>query len=877
MLYRSQPKASLFLGASFFVLAASAAPVMAQETAQAETESVIVTGTRVTGMTAADSAAPITVLGSDALTHVGQPNLIQSLSQTLPSFEAEGRGGDTGQLTLSARLRGISPNDTLVLVNGKRRHSTANLHVLAGAFQGAATTDLDLIPTNAIDHIEVLEDGAAAQYGTDAIAGVVNIILKHNNTGGMFEATGGQYYQGDGNTYDFSGNIGFDLDGKGFLTISGEKRFKGFSTRGGSDPRVADINGNVLPGLPYNAAAIPGFPRPGYGDGDPESQLTTVFYNSEYDILPNLTLYSFGSYGRRIAKAWEGYRTPNQAGFTALQSSNQQYLAPGSANPGCGTGITPASGLNACYQTNPSGSYTTPGEIIFSTVGFKPQETLAEDDFSYTFGGRGEIEGWNWDLSGTYGKDIDRIGTANSVNTSLFVDTHTTPLNFYDGAFVASELTGNLDVTKNFNVGLATPLSIAAGFEGRENTYAINPGDPASYYKVGAASFPGYGPVSVLAHSRKNYAEYVDFAVSPIEDLQIDIAGRHEYYTDFGDAKVGKITARYDLSPAFAVRGTLATGFRAPTLPEEYYTQTNVAPTSATVTLGPNSPGARAEGITPLGPESSVNYSIGFVAHLWDNFSATVDGYSIAIGNRIVGTGTAPCKSNGVIVSTVVCNALTANGNVLDPGVVSTGTSVFVNGVSTLTHGVDITANYNSDFEDWGTVNWTAAANWGETSISRTAPNPAALAGITLQTPISIANLTSLAPKFKFILGGLWNLDAWTINLKEEIYGPTVGYTTPGSGGTAAFPVFFVVNGANYYQIKTPTAGITDLDISYAFTEHVSFTVGASNLFDQRPPVMPLQTSGQPLDSGTQFSQPFSQSPYGIDGGFYFGRVSFNW
>jgi iron complex outermembrane receptor protein len=876
MSYRSKPKASLFLGASFFVLAASVVPVMAQEIAQAQ-ESVIVTGTRVTGMSAADSAAPITVLGSDALTHVAQPNLIQSLSQTLPSFEAESRGGDTGALTLSARLRGISPNDTLVLVDGKRRHSTGNLHVLGGAFQGAATTDLDLIPTNAIDHIEVLQDGAAAQYGTDAIAGVVNIILKHNSTGGMLGATGGQYYQGDGNTYDFSGNVGFDLGGKGFLSISGEKRFRGFSTRGGPDPRVADINGNVLPGLAYDATAIPGFPRPGYGFGDPESQLTTVFYNSEYEIMPNLTLYSFGSYGRRDAKAWEGYRTPDQSGFIALKFSNQQFLAPGSANPGCGTGITPATGLNACYQQNPGGTYTTPGEVIFSTVGFKPQETLAEDDFSYTFGGKGEIEGWNWDLSGTYGKDVDKIGTANSVNSSLFVDTHTSPLNFYDGSFIASELTANLDVTKNFDVGLASPLSVAAGFEGRENTYAITQGDPASFYKVGAASFPGYGPVSVLAHSRKNYAAYFDLAVLPIKDLQIDLAGRFEHYTDFGDAHVGKITARYDLTPEFAVRGTVATGFRAPTLPEEYYTQTNVAPTSATVTLGPNSPGAKAEGITPLGPESSVNYSIGFVAHLWDNFSATVDAYSIAIGNRIVGTGTAPCKSNGVVVSTVVCNALVANGNVLDPSVVSTGTSVFVNGVSTLTHGVDVTANYLSDFGDWGAVDWSGAANWGETSISRTAPNPAALAGIALQTPTSIANLTSLAPKFKFIFGGLWSLDALTINVKEEIYGPTRGYTTPGSGRTASFPVFFVVNGANYYQIKTPTTFLTDLDISYAFTEHVSMTVGAANLTNQSPPVQGLQTNGQPLDSGTQYSQPRSQSPYGINGGFYFGRVVFNW
>src|SRR3954463_1545539 len=223
MSYRAKTKSSLLLGTSFLAFAALAAPALAQQMAQADTEAVIVTGTRVTGMTAADSAAPITVIGSDALTKAGQPKLIQALAQITPSFSAEALGGDTGALTLSARLRGLSPNDTLVLVNGKRRHSTGNLHVLGGQYQGAATSDLDLIPVAAIDHIEVLQEGAAAQYGTDAIAGVVNIILKKNSSGGMAQASTGQYFEQGGDTYDFSGNIGFDL-GKGFLSITGEKR-----------------------------------------------------------------------------------------------------------------------------------------------------------------------------------------------------------------------------------------------------------------------------------------------------------------------------------------------------------------------------------------------------------------------------------------------------------------------------------------------------------------------------------------------------------------------------------------------------------------------------------------------------------------------------
>lgn len=843
---------------------------------QADTE-VIVTGTRVSGTTASDSPAPITVLGGDALTSTGEPNLISSLSQNLPSFELEAHGGDTGTLTMSARLYGLSPNDTLVLVDGKRRHATANLHVDSGAFQGADTTDLDLIPPEAIDHIEVLQDGAAAQYGTDAIAGVVNIILKHNNSGGMFTATGGQYFTGDGHTYDFSGNKGFDLDGKGFVSITAETRYRGFSQRTGPYARVATSTGAELSGLPFDATAIPGFPNTSYQIGDPESTLTTVFFNSEYDVLPNITLYSFGSYGYRNATANETYRPPNQAGFIAREYSNEKYLPPGSSNPGCGTGVTPASGVNPCYGVIPSGSYATPGEVIYSTTGIRPQENMREDDYSYTFGGRGDIAGWHWDLAGTYGRDVDKISTIHSGNGSLFVDTHSTPSNFYDGSFTASELTSNLDITKHFNVGLVTPLHVAFGFEGRRNSYAITEGDPYSYFGIGATGFPGFGPTSAGAHSRRNYAEYVDVSLSPIEDLQIDLAGRHEYYTDFGDAKVGKLTVRYDINPSFAVRGTVASGFRAPTLEEEFYTQTNVTPTSAVVTLGPNSAGAAAEGISKLGPEHSLNYSVGFVAHLWDHFSATVDGYSIALDHRIVGTGTAYCLSNGVTVSTQVCNALTANGNDIDPSVTTTGTTVFLNGVDTRTQGVDVTANYASDFGNWGRVNWTAAANTNQTTITREAPNPAALAGVTLQTPTSLAALTSLSPKFKVVLGGLWHLDAWTVNLREEIYGSTTNYVTPGSGATASLPVYYVVNGANYYQVRTPTAGITDLGISYAFTKTLSLTVGADNLFNKKPPVLPIQSNGQPLDGGSTYYPPLSQSPYGINGGFYFARANINW
>ena len=324
-------RAALLAGAGFMAVAVGGIPVRAQEVALAETEAVIVTGTRVSGLTAEDSAAPVTVIGSDVLDHVGQPNLIQALAQISPSFSAEARGGDTGALTLSARLRGLSPNDTLVLVNGKRRHSSANLHVGAGQFQGAATADLDLIPVAAVDHIEVLEEGAAAQYGTDAIAGVVNIILKKNASGGVVNATAGQYIKGDGETYDFNGNIGFPLGSKGFLSFTAEKQFHGFSQTGGQDIRLVDVTGAPR-ALAYPVAGIPNYPRVNLVEGDAEKQLTTIAANLEYELVPNLTLYADATYGERQAKAHEQYRQPNQV--IATPGSNQPFNAITNPNTG---------------------------------------------------------------------------------------------------------------------------------------------------------------------------------------------------------------------------------------------------------------------------------------------------------------------------------------------------------------------------------------------------------------------------------------------------------------------------------------------------------------------------------------------------------------
>ena len=821
----------------------------------AQIDEVVVTGTRITGVRAADSAAPISVISAGALQRVGPPDLFQALAQNEPSFNAQVFGYDTAALTVSAALRGLNPNDTLVLVDGKRRHPTANLAVDNGSpFSGSAPADLSFIPVGAIDHIEVLQDGAAAQYGSDAIAGVVNIILKDADHGGSISGTGGQYYSGDGDTRSWTLNNGFAIGTQGFINFTAEQDYHEGSQLGGPDARYFTQNGTLLPGLsPLVAAGVSGAPNSpdvNHQFGDPNFDLYKLFYNAGYDF-GGAKLYSFGSYGHRVSAAYENYRDPSVV--AAVDSA----------------GATVVPFLN----------------------GFNPQEALTEDDYSFTVGAKGTVSGWNWDLSSTYGRDKDNIYTNNSANADLFFflqSTSPTPIapqtNFYDGAFINSEWTNNLDFNRDFTVGLASPLNLAFGAEERRETFTIDQGEPASTFGFGAASFPGFESTDQGSHSRTNYAGYIDLAVSPVTDWKVDLAGRQEHYSDFGNASVGKFTTRYDFSPAFALRGTVSTGFRAPTLAEEYYSSTSVTPNSAIVQLPANSPAAAQAGFSPLKPEKSTNYSFGFVAHPIDRMQITLDAYQIAIRNRIVNSNfllgsTCAGPNNCTIVSQGVINAIKAHGNdINEQGLSYTGISIFSNGANTRTRGAEFTANYASDFGEVAHVDWSAGLNYNETTVTRLNPLPAAVTNAAAQQtvllgPYALTGLTDETPKEKLILGAYLTYAKWNVNLRETIYGPSsqlvsldgTGNSYPGNPAT---------------DTKIGTSAITDLDIAYSVTHELKFAVGASNLFNHMPPSMPnvARASGQftPADGHHVFNFPLPYSPFGINGGYYYGRVSYS-
>ena len=844
------------------------APAMAQEPAAeaptAEGDAIIVTGTRATGITAAESAAPIKVLGAEELSHVGQPNLNQVLTQLVPSFTAQAFGGDTANLTLSARLRGLSPNHTLVLVNGKRRHGTSNLAVLGGPYQGAATADLDFITPQSIARIEVLEQGAAAQYGSDAIAGVINIILKDDSEGGEITATSGQSYNTGGETYAGSIHFGTKIGDDGFINVTGFHRYHNFTQIGGLDRRVTDGNGVLLSGLSAAQkalyAGIPLFPYVNRINGDARSHLTNVTFNAGYDF-GGVEAYSFGTYSKRIASAYENLRVPDRIIASAV----------------LGVG----------------GTLGAPGSIIFDPEGdippngFSPREGIREDDFGITGGLKGEIGGFRWDLSTTWGQDKNLIYTLDSANRSLFIDTHFTPTTFYNGFFKNTEWTTNLDIAKEIEAGMAEPITLAFGAEYRKNIYEIGSGDPGSIYKEGGQSYPGFRPSDAGRHSRHNTALYADVALNPVEELSLDGAVRYENYSDFGTKVTFKATGRYDFSDAFALRGTVSTGFRAPTLAESFYSATNVSPTSAFVQLPANSAAAKLLGFGNLSPEKSTTYSFGTVIRPADNLTFTIDAYQVSIKDRILGTGSlfgsggGTININGVPYSVnfpSVTAAIVANGNILDPTVTQTGINIFTNGANTRTRGVDFVASYASDFGDAGQVNWTLSANYNETKITslalapatltpRQVANPAILAPtpIALFDPTSQSNLETASPKVKIIGSALYTNGDFSATVRGTLYGKSSAFASP--------------NGADYYKQVIGTAAIFDLEVSQKLpgTINATASLGANNIFNKRPPtvaLVPGTTNFSLVNGGNVIDAPLTFSPYGINGGYYYARIT---
>jgi iron complex outermembrane receptor protein len=838
-------------------IALAAPAVRAQQVAQSadsevSLQEVIVTGTRQTGIQAADSAAPIQIISSEALVNAGSPDLMTALSTLVPSFVVQGFGGDMANQTIQARLRGLSPNHVLVLIDGKRRHTTANLGILQSSFQGGAGADLSFIPISAIDHVEVLTEGAAAQYGSDAIAGVINIILKKNSSGGSANTLYGANFDGGGQTTDTSANAGFAPldDSTSYFNVTGEIKNHAHTQRGNVDPNVATP---LLATYPEDAQEVnaEGYPYLNRIQGDAEQHLKLASYNAGFTFPGDVEFYSFGTYGHKEANSYENYREPHKA----------VYVDPT-------TGVT---------------SYLYP-------FGYDPQEQLVEEDYQLTAGLKGAIAAWNWDLASEYGEDHDVFNTIDSANNSYYAAFGYSPKNFHDGNFITTQWTTTLDFNHDFDIGMAGPLNVAFGGEYRKESYQITPGDPLSYEYSGAASFAGYQPINATDKDRKNEAGYIDLAGKPIANLQVDLAGRYEHFSDFGNTTVGKFTARYDFTPEFAVRATVSNGFRAPTLAEEYYTGLNVGPTTANGQLAPNAAGSALLGLGGgLKPEKSDNYSLGIVFRPLPGLTATLDIYDIEVRNRIVGTGNLNGIINGVPVPGAgdILLALKDSGLTIDPSVSSVGINLFANGINTRTKGTDFVLSYPQDYV-WGHVDWSLGATYNETTITSYVATTPELGGQPLFNPTAFSDLTTTSPKIYANFGGVWTLNAFSVSVKEFIYGPTSEWDSDNgdlfSEGKTACPAAqgsFESGGDCFFNTRIGTLATTNLELGLQAMKGLKIAIGANNLFNRYPTQQNANLVGayyaytaSPDNSAVTKYPGFS--PVGIDGGFYYARASFH-
>ena len=553
-------------------------PVVRTEQAVAdEPEQVIVTGTRDPSQTAARSISPITIIGGNQLRATGMTDIREALVQLSPSISREVNGSDQGSVIDALSLRGLNADQTLVLVNGKRRHTTAAIAVDASSQQGTTPVDLDMIPISAVDHIEILQDGAAAQYGSDAIAGVINVILRSNNHGIHLQAVNGGYAAGDGFTTGENLNAGFKLGNRGFLNLSAEFKHQDRTQRTGIDPRTGKNNDLAT--------------------GQPQVTRESIETNFGYHLTDAIELYGFGTFTHRDAERWAFLRAPS---------------------------TTAADGLLGMYPN-----------------GFEPVETMPENDYGFTLGFRGKrLYGFDWDLSSTIGGDHDTLGDYNSANADAYKETGYSPSRFYLGSYSNQQWTNNLDIRRGVDLPfLYSPLNIAFGGEYRRDTYSIGSGEPLSYYLSGAQGYQGETPQDAVNAARHVAAAYVDFSTQIVKRWRVDLAGRFEHYDDVGNARTGKISTRYDINRFIGFRGTASTGFRAPTLAEQNFAAFISSPNYATGQIAANSPAARALGSPGLRPETSTNFSAGMILNPLPRLHINVDGYTIYIKHRIVDGG----------------------------------------------------------------------------------------------------------------------------------------------------------------------------------------------------------------------------------------------
>jgi iron complex outermembrane receptor protein len=780
-----------------------------------DAKDIVVTGSRVAGRSQLDSTAPVDVFTAANLQQQGTPQLATAIANIAPSIDfPRPSNTDATDAIRPATLRGMSPDQTLVLINGERAHTSAVVNLNGSVGRGSQAVDLNTIPTVALEGLEVLRDGASALYGSDAIAGVVNLKLRKADHGGGIGVTYGLYDTSYTGIYgkhsvtgepsvDVSGWQGFKILGDGFLTVSGDYQHTSATNRADNDPR--------------SAASFPGTVDSRTGDPD-------VFQGS-----------GFANFGKGLGGTWSMY------GWAGYQYRNTIS--------------------NATLRTPGTNSYAQFGITSLYPTGFIPQINTHSKDLNSALGVKGEVDGWSVDAKISYGMNKVDFWTINSANYSYGPTSQTS---FYDGALKYDQLVGGVDVAKKFDV--LSGLNVAWGAEGRRETYSIEAGEPASYNSgtafplaaPGAQGFGGFKTTDAVNAHRSNVSAYIDLDQQVTDKLRLGAAGRFERYSDFGSTETYKVSGRYDFSHAFALRGTISSGFRAPSLGQEYFTSTASVLSSVPITINgvtfpintPVNTGTyaststvgKALGGLPLRPEKSINYSAGGVFRL-GGLDLTIDGYYIKVRDALA------------LSENIATSFSPQVANLLNPFGVSQA-RFFINGVHTTTRGIDAIAHYKWRTAEAGIFDFTLAGNINKITVdsvptSTSVLNPAPV----LFARTRILTISEGTPGEK-VTGSLdWAKGKIGATARVTYYGDVVVPQTLAANDFATGP-----------------RAITDLELRYQPKETaLDLGIGVNNLFDVYPRANP--TTVNTTGAGT-FP---AYTPWGVNGRYLYVRAGLKW
>ncbi len=841
-------------------------------------DTVVVVGTRSIGRRALQAPVPIDVVEREQLSLTGQSETGRILQMLVPSFNFPSSSISDGTDALRpATLRGLGPDQTLVLINGKRRHKSALIHVNTSVGRGTAGTDFNVIPSSAIKRVEVLRDGAAAQYGSDAIAGVINIVLKDDVDTGDANFYWGQNYEGDGDTWIGNANYGMKVGSSGFLNLTAEWRDRYRTNRAGLTG-VQQYNlvaedvwqklGKTPPGEPIETVEVTNedgtavqegrwydpreydFERQNFRIGDADSAQKVGFYNFGLPIVGGMELYSFGGYSTRQNNSAGFYRRANEPTKTSTE-------------------IYPD--------------------------GFLPEINTSIEDVSLAFGAAWthEATDLNVDVSVNHGLNAFDFFISNSMNATYGA---ASPTEADAGGFELSQTAFNLDVIYPIEYQ-SSLINLAGGVEFRREGYGIHAGEIVSWTDAGlgvdGASkgiqvFPGFKPENEVDESRTNIAGYVDFesylSGQPGSGLLVGAAVRGEQYSDFGTTVTGKATARYDITQQFAVRAAGSTGFRAPSLQQLYFnnisTQFKFDETTGEQvalevgTFRNDSEAARALGIPELKEETAFNVSGGVVLNPLDKLWVSVDGFLIQIDDRIVISGSFSAEK--------VEGLAEAGAN---------SAQVFTNVAQTRTRGVDVAAGYLHAFDNESLLNLKAAFTFADTEVIGDVEAPEILVGLedTLFPSQERSMIEEWQPNTRINVSADYIIGDLTIGGAVRYFG---SYTIQDGERTVkdieGNPILDEDGKEVKEPIKQPYSGkwLTDIQANYRLNEGLSLTIGANNLLDQVPDenMIGQSRSGELVDAaGTVivdspgiFTYSRRSAPFGFNGGLYYAKLTYS-